>query len=181
MPDTEPTIDQYFRARILQAARLCFVESPDSDRIHSAIARSSGLSRQTVYKYVGDQKAIEQALIGQEMLSYLTALESVSARSGSARALFPEQVVFTVEYIRDHELSGLLLTNCEEVIRATVHAVAVPCPVDVILEWVLRVSFSLITTASPYWTFDSRASIRASVDELLDVLDATSFIDSSHR
>ena len=62
----DPDAPEQIRARILDAATECLLEVGVTGRLHTQIAQRAGLSRPTVYKYVGDQSAILQAVFDRE-------------------------------------------------------------------------------------------------------------------
>ena len=66
------------RAKVLAAAEKCLLEGGfGAARLHSAIALRAGLSRPTVYKYVGDQDTIIAAVIQHEFEAFLARLRPV--------------------------------------------------------------------------------------------------------
>jgi AcrR family transcriptional regulator len=159
------------------------------------IGRRAKVSRPTIYKYVGDYAAIKRALMDRESLHYLVALHPVLARRLKPREHFRELVVFTVMYLRGNELLQTLLTAHPEAItpsltvdlapvlaRGTAAAAALlqdfhpslsetPVPVDIMIEWGIRISLSLITTPSPNTPLDTEAAIGAHVDALFEIVD----------
>ncbi len=182
-----------FRDRILDAARVVFVESPGSDRVHALIADRAGVSRPTVYKYVGDQHAIKRALLERETFRYLSALGPVLAQRLPLREHFGELVVFTVVYFRGNDLFAAMLdTEPATLTRAltvdlppllregTAAAASMlhelhptigdgPVPLHLVIEWGIRISLSLLTTPSPFVPLDSPSRIRAHVDNLFAI------------
>src|SRR5690348_2146538 len=54
------------RDRILDAAAACLMEEGLNARLHALIAQRAGVSRPTVYKYIGDQDAVLAALLDRE-------------------------------------------------------------------------------------------------------------------
>ena len=61
------------RERILDAATECLIESGIDARLHATIAERAGVSRPTVYKYVGDQTAILRAVLDREVERFFAA------------------------------------------------------------------------------------------------------------
>jgi AcrR family transcriptional regulator len=102
------------RARVLAAAEKCLLEGGfRASRIHSAIARRAGLSRPTVYKYVGDQDAIIAAVIQREFEAFLERLEPVLERDQP----FPEHLVTVMTFVAEqakHPLLQAALRDCPE-------------------------------------------------------------------
>ncbi len=91
-------VDQavHMRARVLAAAETCLLEGGfAAARLHSTIARRAGLSRPTVYKYVGDQDAIIEAVIRREFEAFLGRLAPILER----RTTFDEQLVEVMTYV----------------------------------------------------------------------------------
>lgn len=183
-----------FRTRVLVAARECFLEYPGSERIHTLIAQRAGVSRPTVYKYVGDLEAIRRALVAQEALTYVEALGPAFARKLPLREHFRELVVFTVDYLRGNELFQTLLRIMPEEFARDLTIglaplleqgtrVAAPMlarlhpnsggsgvPVELVLEWGVRISLSLVITPSPFSALDTAEAVRAHVDALFDIV-----------
>ncbi len=113
------------REQILDAAMECVIELGFTSRLHAAIAQRAGLSRPTVYKYVGDQNAIFGALFQREITRFFVVLDPVlrgqerslrsdqkperSLRSDQKperdlRVGFVDAIVFAVQYARAHPL-----------------------------------------------------------------------------
>ncbi|SEL23748.1 DNA-binding transcriptional regulator, AcrR family [Rhodococcus maanshanensis] len=103
------------REQILDAAMECVIELGFTSRLHAAIAQRAGLSRPTVYKYVGDQNAIFGALFQREITRFFVVLDPVLR--GQERSLrgdqkpgrdlrvgFVDAIVFAVQYARAHPL-----------------------------------------------------------------------------
>jgi AcrR family transcriptional regulator len=94
------------RARILDAAERCLLDGGfRSGRLHSTIAARAGLSRPTLYKYVGDQDAISNALINRELTTFLKLLEPIL----EARAPIGEHLVTVLAFVVHHGRSHPLL------------------------------------------------------------------------
>ncbi|MFC7309517.1 TetR/AcrR family transcriptional regulator [Streptomyces monticola] len=184
--------DSEIRDRILDAARACLAEFGMTKRLHAAIADRAGVSRPTVYKYVGDQSAVIAALLDREVARFLAEAEAVLTARGPLRERFVETVVFVVGYGRAHPLlSGGLrndphlvlpwfTTGAEPVIEQAVdffapyikRAVAEgdfpavdPRP---LVEWAYRIIVSLLLTPSTL-PLDDPAELRDFVGRLLDV------------
>jgi AcrR family transcriptional regulator len=104
------------REQILDAAKECVLELGFTSRLHAAIAQRAGLSRPTLYKYVGDQDAIFGALFQREITRFFVVLDPVlrgrerSLRSDQGsqerdlRVGFVDAIVFAVQYARAHPL-----------------------------------------------------------------------------
>ncbi|MFC8128545.1 TetR/AcrR family transcriptional regulator [Streptomyces sp. NPDC057302] len=184
--------DRQIRDRILDAARECLAEFGLSKRLHASIAERAGLSRPTVYKYVGDQSAVIAALLDREIADFLAEAEVVLTARGSLRERFTEIVVFVVGYGRAHPLlSGGLRHNPDLVLpwfttRAEplieqAHAFFSPHikraiaegefpDVDPrpVVEWTYRIIISLLLTPSTLSIEDPDA-LRKFVSQLLDI------------
>lgn len=91
-------------ARILDAAEECLMQSGLTARVHAAIAERAGLSRPTLYKYVGDQSAILDALLDREVSRFFSMLQPVIDSGNHVRTRLVDMVVFIVDYARHHEL-----------------------------------------------------------------------------
>ncbi|HEY1966665.1 MAG TPA: TetR/AcrR family transcriptional regulator [Pseudonocardia sp.] len=103
------------RDRVLAAAEQCLLEGGfGSSRLHSEIARRAGLSRPTVYKYVGDQDSIIAAVIQREFELFLARLRPVL----ELRLPFDEHLVavmtFVVGQAREHPLLQAALRDTPE-------------------------------------------------------------------
>ncbi|MFF3229051.1 TetR/AcrR family transcriptional regulator [Nocardia suismassiliense] len=185
---------EQIREQILDAAYECYLEAPTSERMHTLIAERAGISRPTVYKYVGDQESIRQALMSREAMRYVAALEPVFAQRLPLRAHFRELVVFTVVYLRGNPLFQVMLKAAPEVVARGLtvdlapvlqlgSSVAEPMllrlhpeiseprvPLQMVIEWGVRISLSLLTTPSPYTDLDTPETISAHVAALFDII-----------
>lgn len=108
---------QQIRARVLAAAQECLLDGGfGSARLHSTIARRAGLSRPTVYKYVGDQDAIVSALILREVGVLLEQLQPLMEED----LPFGEQLInvmaFVVRRGREHLLLQAALRDAPELV-----------------------------------------------------------------
>ncbi|MGW6378618.1 TetR/AcrR family transcriptional regulator [Rhodococcus sp. NPDC055112] len=114
-PSARPVDPDAIREQILDAAHECVIELGYTSRLHAAIAQRAGLSRPTVYKYVGDQNAIFGALFQREITRFFVVLDPVlrgqerSLRSDQKpgrdlRVGFVDAIVFAVQYARAHPL-----------------------------------------------------------------------------
>ncbi|QBJ98789.1 TetR/AcrR family transcriptional regulator [Rhodococcus sp. ABRD24] len=169
------------RERILDAAEYCLVESGYNSRLHAVIAERAGLSRPTVYKYVGDQSAIFEALFQREISRFFAVLDPVLRGHDQLQAGFVDCVVFAVGYARRHALlqKGLrddpavvvpwftvrakpfievgaefLVPHFERMLTPEQLASVSP---RVVSEWAFRLIASLITTEGDVDTADEEA------------------------
>ncbi len=184
--------DEEIRQRILDAAEQCLLESGLSARIHAAVAERAGISRPTLYKYVGDQHAILEALLHREVTRFFEAAAPLLTKGGTLRERFTDTVVFVVGYAREHPLLRKGLDEDPTAVLPWFTAGAAPLieravdffgphltqaidegqlpEVDprTIVEWAFRLSVSLVTTPS---TLDIGApdTVRAYLEVLLDI------------
>jgi AcrR family transcriptional regulator len=184
--------DRDLRDRILDAAEQCLLEAGIEARLHARIAARAGVSRPTVYKYIGDQDAIVQAILHRDIARMHAEAEPVLNREGSLRDRFVEIIVFVVGYARRHALlqKGLredpatvlpwLTVYAEPIIEQGVafmgpyikQAVANGDFPDVdprvVVEWCARLVLSLITTPGTV-RIDQPRLLRRYVRDLLDI------------
>lgn len=187
------TTDTEIQERILDAAEACLLESGFTARIHAAVAERAGVSRPTVYKHLGDQTAIVEALLHREMTRFFAATAPVLGHRGTPRERLIEGIVFIVGYGREHALlqKGLrddpevvlpyFTTRAHLVIERTVEfftphireAMAeLPGPTPdprMLVEWGFRLVASLITTPSGL-AGDDPHSLRRYVTCLFDLV-----------
>ena len=78
----------------------CLLESGLDARLHAAIAERAGLSRPTLYKYVGDQTAILDAVRDREIEEFFTAAVPLLSSTDDLRDGLVDAVVFVVGYGR---------------------------------------------------------------------------------
>lgn len=185
--------DEVLKKRILDAAETCVLQSGTGSRIHRLVAERAGVSRPTVYKYVGDQRAIIAALLHREVDRYLDAVQPVLSRGGTLREQFLDTVVFSVTYVRAHTLLQTLLreqpdavlpwltTRAESGLRRalasmTGYVAQVPrqpheprIQPAVVVEWAIRLALSLITTPSITERLDTSDDLRRYIASLLDI------------
>ncbi|MGN9844958.1 TetR/AcrR family transcriptional regulator [Nonomuraea sp. H19] len=184
--------DEEIQQRILDAAEECLLQAGPTARIHHLIAERAGVSRPTVYKHIGDQKAVIEALLHRELDRFLTAAQSVLARHGSLRERFIETVVYAVTYAREHALLQKILheepqialpwltTNADAVFERVVafmsphikrgerdHVNAINP--KIVVEWQARLAISLLITPSVTSRLDDPRKLRRYVSDLLDI------------
>ncbi|TCO46610.1 TetR/AcrR family transcriptional regulator [Actinocrispum wychmicini] len=180
------------RDRILAAAEQCILEAGVGARLHARIAQRAGVSRPTVYKHIGDQDAIVQALLYRDIARMHAAAKPVLHQRGSLRDNFVETIVFVVGYARRHALLQKGLRESPESIVPWLTVYAGPIIEQgvafvepyvkqaiadgdfpdvnprVVIEWCSRLVLSLITTPGTLNT-DSPDALRAYVGDLLDI------------
>jgi AcrR family transcriptional regulator len=177
------------RERILDAATQCLVESGLDVRLHARIAERAGVSRPTLYKYVGDQTAILDAVRDREFEAFFTAAVPLLRRSDDLRVGLVDAIVFVVDYGHHHALLQKALRDHPELILPAlttesgplvdrIHAMfgeqveralaAVDADLDprVVVEWSYRLAVSLLITPSGPRT-DTPEQLRAYIDGLL--------------
>ncbi len=170
MTDVTPGNDGV-RDRILDAAVQCLLESGLDARLHATIAERAGLSRPTLYKYVGDQTAILDAVRDREIEAFFTAAVPLLSSTDDLRSGLVDAVVFVVGYGRGHMLlqkalrehpelilpaltteSGPLVDRIHgmfaEQLERALAAVDADLDTRVVVDWIYRIIVSLITTPS---------------------------------
>ena len=160
------------RERILDAATECLLAEGLDARLHAMIAERAGISRPTVYKYVGDQSAIVAAILERELDRFFGLAVPVLRTSDDLEAHLVHAIGFVVEYARDHALLQKALADHPEVIlpalttgsealvdrvvtlfeeqlgRALDRQGSAPLSPRAAAEWAFRIVVSLITTPS---------------------------------
>jgi AcrR family transcriptional regulator len=148
--------------RVLDAAEQALLENGLTARLHAAIARRAGLSRPTVYKHVGDQSAIVQAVLQREFVRLWQRLEPVLTSDGPLQQRLVDTIVGVVDNgrrspllqkaLRDspEQVLSHLTVNAAPFIEQTV-AILTPHlpPVNgrALGEWAYRLTASLLITA----------------------------------
>lgn len=174
----DPDAAARIRERILDAATECLLAEGLDARLHAMIAERAGISRPTVYKYVGDQAAIVAAILERELDQFFGAAVPLLRRSDDLEAHLVDAIVLVVDYGRSHALlqkalrehpelilpaltteSGPLVERVvalfeEQLGRALSQAGSTGATGDVLTpraaaEWAYRIVISLITTPSP--------------------------------
>lgn len=175
------------RERILDAATECLLDQGLDARLHAAIAERAGISRPTVYKYVGDQHAIVGAILERELDRFFEAAVPILRRSDDIEAHLVSAIVFVVEYAHDHALLQMALRDHPELIlpALTTHASELVDRVVALFtaqlgralsrsdstdldpstaaEWGYRIVVSLITTPTPALRSGTRAYVESLV------------------
>lgn len=99
------------RTRILDAAGAVVRELGPSPRLLSAIAERAGVSRPTLYKYVGDKFGVFDALFEQELVRVLDLVaQGVDALRGSEQEIV-DLLVGLAESVRSHPMLADLIDN----------------------------------------------------------------------
>lgn len=177
------------RARILEAAASVLRERGPTPRLLSAVSERAGVSRPTLYKYVGDQAAIYDALVRQEIQRIIDDVVPDAAAITDARVGYLDIVVALAERARTHPVLTVLLERhpalamrhigsvpgivlevagdrLEPVVRRGIAEGRLP-DVDIrsLLIWTSRIVLSLVLMPMP--DDDGPEGVRASVDRLL--------------
>jgi AcrR family transcriptional regulator len=158
------------RERILDAATECLLAEGLNARLHAMIAERAGISRPTVYKYVGDQSAIVAAVLEREFDQFFGSVVPLLRRSDDLEAHLIDAIVFVVDYARSHVLLQKALAEHPELILPALTTGAGPLVERVVdlfeeqlgraldqtvhtsltpreaAEWAYRIVVSLITT-----------------------------------
>ncbi len=185
----DPDAAERIRARILDAATECLLAEGLAGRLHATIAERAGLSRPTLYKYVGDQDAILAAVLDRELDEFFAAVVPVLRASDDLRAHLVDGIVFVVRYAERHALLQKALRDHPELVlpalttlsqplidrvaalfdeqlgRALERAGATDIAPRAAAEWLYRIVVSLVTTPGSAGT--SSAELHAYVDALL--------------
>lgn len=188
----DPAAAERIRERILDAATECLLTEGIDARLHAMIAERAGISRPTVYKYVGDQSAIVAAILDRELDKFFGAAVPILRRSDDLEAHLIDAIVFVVDYARSHILLQKALADHPELIlpvlttgaeplidrvvdlfgdqlsRALNQAAPTPLTPRAAAEWSYRIVVSLITT--PTAALD-RAGTRRYVESLVRLTD----------
>lgn len=186
-----PDAAEQIRDRILDAATECLLDQGLDARLHAAIAERAGISRPTVYKYVGDQSAILAAILDREIDRFFSAAVPVLRRSDDLEAHLVSAIVFVVDYARDHALLQKALREHPEIVlpalttesgglvdrvvglfeeqlgRALSQSSAGGLDARAAAEWGYRIAISLVTT--PTGALE-RDGTRAYVDRLIRLM-----------
>jgi len=191
MGDNPGMTDRALREHILDAAEACLLDNGALGRIHGSIAARAGVSRPTVYKYVGDQDEIIGALLLREADRFLRMLAPLIESCDSLREWLEEFVVVSVGHIRDSPLFTRLLsdqpqfllpwltTHAEPNLRGALSSMAPqlahehPGPgeaqVAIVVEWAIRLAVSLVTTPSSLTSLATEEDLRRHLKVLLDI------------
>lgn len=182
-----PAAQDEIRTRILDAATRVLLDVGVSGRLHAQIAKEAGVSRPTVYKYVGDQPAILDAIFEREFQAFLAAVLP-QLNGVTTRADVIDGMALIVDYGRNHTLLQralreqpefvlpALTTECDALLDRTVALFAGQLGEilgderkgELAAEWLFRLIVSLIIT--PGHSGTSRRDIRSHLQSLVDLL-----------
>lgn len=183
-----PDAAERVRERVLDAAAECLLEEGLGGRVHARIAERAGLSRPTVYKYVGDQDAILAAIVDREFERFVDAVLPALRTSDDLERHLVDAVVFVVDYARGHALLQKALRDHPELVLPALTTQSGPMlersvqlfedqlgralalagsdlDARTAVEWMFRLIVSLITTPGSVGegADDVRRSVRALV------------------
>jgi AcrR family transcriptional regulator len=189
----DPEAAERIRERILDAATECLLAEGLNARLHAMIAERAGISRPTVYKYVGDQSAIVAAVLDRELDQFFGAAVPILRRSDDLEAHLIDAIVFVVDYARSHRLLQKSLAEHPELILPVLTTGAGPLVEHVVnlfeeqlgraldqteaasltpreaAEWAYRVVVSLITTPTAALERDGTRHYVESLVRLMDI------------
>jgi AcrR family transcriptional regulator len=137
------------RERILDAATECLLAEGLDARLHAMIAERAGISRPTVYKYVGDQAAIVAAILDRELDRFFGAAVPLLRRSDDLEAHLVSAIVFVVDYARGHALLQKALREHPEIILPALTTASGPLVERVVALFEEQLGRALIRSASP--------------------------------
>lgn len=183
-----PAAQDEIRTRILDAATRVLFEAGVSGRLHAQIAKEAGVSRPTVYKYVGDQPAILDAVFEREFQAFLAAVLPQLRKGVTSRSSVIDGVALIVDYGRNHALLQkslreqpefvlpALTTECDALLDRTVALFSGQLGEflgderkgRLAAEWLFRLIVSLIIT--PGHSGATRRDIQRHLESLVDLL-----------
>lgn len=167
-----PDAAAQIRERILDAATECLLTHGLDARLHAMIAERAGISRPTVYKYVGAQSAIVAAVLDRELDRFFDLAVPILRSSDDLEAHLVTAIAFVVDYAREHALLQKALREHPEIIlpalttgsgplvdrvvalfeeqlgRALSQAAPGALTPRAAAEWAFRIVVSLITTST---------------------------------
>lgn len=179
------------RGRILEAAAQVLREGGPGPRLITAVAERAGVSRPTLYKYVGDRDALYDALLRAELERVVDEVVSRAERAESPREEYVALIVDITQQARNHpalravlaEHPGIIASHVSRVLP-TVLDIAEPrlgpileagmregrlpvVDVRVAITWTTRLITSLALMPLPEDT--GAEGLAATVADLLDV------------
>ncbi len=179
------------RSRILDAAAQVLREGGPGPRLITAVAERAGVSRPTLYKYVGDRDAIYDALLRAELERVIEEVATRAEKAESPREEYIAVIVDLAQQARNHPALRAVLAEHPGIMASHVSKV-LPMVLDIgvprlgpILEegaregrlpeidprvaitWTTRLITSLALMPLPEDT--AEADLAAAVADLLDV------------
>lgn len=183
----DPDAAVRIRDRILDAATECLLAQGLDARLHAAIAERAGVSRPTVYKYVGDQSAILAAVLDRELDRFFGAVVPLLRRSDDLEAHLVSAIGFVVDYARGHALLQKALREHPELILPALTTESGPLVERVValfeeqLGRGLRTSSGLTPRAAAEWGFRIVVSLITTPTPVLEAEGTRSYVDSLIR
>lgn len=98
------------RERLLSAAKECFERHGIAKTAIEDIAKAAGVSRPTVYKYLGDRNKLILTLVVEEARVVVADARRVMERHSDFPDKIVEGILYTVEQTRDHPFLGVLVS-----------------------------------------------------------------------
>ena len=160
----DPDAAARIRERILDAATECLLAEGLDARLHATIAERAGISRPTVYKYVGDQAAIVAAILDRELDRFFGAAVPLLRRSDDLEAHLVDAFVFVVEYGRGHALLQKALREHPELILPALTTESGPLVERVVALFEDQLGRALDQAAPPGGSTDERLTPRAAAE-----------------
>jgi AcrR family transcriptional regulator len=108
------------RSRILDAATQVLREGGPRPRLITSIAERAGVSRPTLYKYVGDRTAIYDALLRIELERVIDDVATRAERAESPRDDYIDVVVTITQEARNHPALRAVLAEHPEIMASHV-------------------------------------------------------------
>lgn len=167
------------------------MELPMSAPLHARVAERAGVSRPTVYKYVGDQDALLRAVIEREGQRYIAAVIPELSRPLALREHFAHLTAFSVMFFRASPLlqsvmdrdgaqflhwlsreSGTFIRDGITPLVPLLHEQmpstrSLPVPLEEVLEWGVRITFALVFMPSGLRPLNTKQEVETYVGQFL--------------
>lgn len=118
------------RGRILDAAAQVLREGGPGPRLITAVAERAGVSRPTLYKYVGDRDALYEALLRVELERVVDEVVARAKRAESPREEYVAVIVDLAQQARKHPALQAVLAEHPDIIASHVSRV-LPMVLDI--------------------------------------------------